>query len=112
MKQIANNVYTKIVDSIVKPLVFPKILLILLTLLPVVSFADSDMISDDKSKEIGQSCPLVRCDNIRNIFQSATSIYNRPPIHRTGCSPWVHVSRNPDKNISAISSNLAQYFRE
>ena len=49
---VINNANNNIVLSIIIPSVFSMILLILLIVCPVVSFADSVSISDEKSREI------------------------------------------------------------
>ena len=59
-----------------------------------------------------EACTLVRSDHVGRVFQRSRSIHRGPPIHGLGGSPWIHVCRHPNDDLSAVECNLSNRFWE
>src|SRR5258705_4827857 len=59
-----------------------------------------------------QAGSLICSNDECGILHGAATVHNRPPVHGLSGTPWIHVGRNADKNLSAIRSQLSDCLRK
>ncbi len=59
---------------------------------------------------MAQARALVRGDDVRDVLDRARAIDDRPPVHRLGRAPRIHVGRDADQHLGAVGGELPDRF--
>ena len=61
---------------------------------------------------VPQARALVRGDHVRHVLDRARAIDERPPVHRLGRAPRIHVRRNANEHFGAVRGQLPDRLRK
>ena len=77
---------------------------------PAVEVDDLAAAGPGVRRIVPEARALVRRDDERHVLERAAAVHERPPVHRLGGAPGIHVRRHANQHLRAVGGELADRF--